>query len=678
MNIQRKWKEHSVWQALVGLVMVAVLPLLIFGGGVAWMIVDQKKLAIADNLKSTTSALRVAVDHELLGQMKQVEILATDASLDADNLAAFIMNAKRVIATNGKWFTVSLIDPRSHAIVATTATPVAGALASVASNAVDDVFKTRKSMIVGAFTSGVVTKKPFSLLMAPVFRNDQVRFVLSVAMDPNAINSLFAEQNLPSTWTGAIIDSRLVLAGRSRDPERYVGVPATPSLAKPISASQSGLFTAINQEGNTVYTVFDRSVVTGWSMVIGIPAKEVEEPIQLVLKQLILAATALLAFALGLAWLVGLEIVRRQQAESQLNKDIEEKSAQLETIFALSPDGFVSFNASHCVNYVSPAFSRLSGFSIKSVLGLNEFDFSEKLASACIPTRRFSGIASMMTKQVEDQGRDHHFKNTIVVAAPGNKVLRIALRKGTSDSVSQILHIRNVTHETEVENLKNEFLATAAHELRTPMASILGFSEVLLNSDFDEDERHEMTSIIHRQSVLIAKIINDLLDLARIEARRGDDFILETANIHDLVTKTIKDFKVPEHRDFPIVVAASESLNINVDCGKFQQALTNIISNAYKYSPEGGNVIINFRIKTEKDRQFVGVTVIDQGIGMTAAQLERVFERFYRADTSGKIPGTGLGMNIVQEIIEIHHGRVDVHSTMGKGTTVTVWLPRAI
>ena len=151
--------EHRVWQALVGLVLVAVLPLLIFGGGVAWMIVVQKKLAIADNLKSTTSALRVAVDHELLGQMTQVEILATDASLDNDNLTAFTNSAKRVIATNGTWFTASLIDPISHAIVATTATSAVGPLVSIASSAVDEVLKTRKSMIVGAVASGAVTRQ---------------------------------------------------------------------------------------------------------------------------------------------------------------------------------------------------------------------------------------------------------------------------------------------------------------------------------------------------------------------------------------------------------------------------------------------------------------------------------------------------------------------------------------
>ena len=670
-----KLKEQSVWQALVWLVLVAVLPLLIFGGGVAWMIVVQKKSAIADNLKSTTSALRVAVDHELLGQMQQVEILATDASLDSGNLPAFIASARRVIATNGTWFTASLIDPRSYAIVASTGASAAGALASIASDAVDEVAKTGKPKMVGAFATGPVTKKPFSLLMAPVFRNGRVQYVLSIAMDPNAINGLFAEQKLPPKWTGAIIDSRLVLAGRSRSPELYVGVPATPSLAKSISASQSGLFTAINQEGNTVYTVFDRSVLTGWSVVIGIPAKEVEEPIQNILWQLGAAAIGLVLFALVLAWRVGLEIVRRQKNALQLSRDNEEKSAQLENIFALSPDGFISFDANHCVNYVSPTFSRLTGLPMESVLRLNELEFSDRLASACIPGSRFCGIASMTSTRGGELVGDLQFENTTAVTALGKKVLRIALRKSSSDSVSQILHIRDVTHETEVEDLKSEFLATAAHELRTPMASILGFSEVLLHGNYEEAERIEMTAIIHRQSVLIAKIIDELLDLSRIDARRGKDFVLETADMHDLVTTAVNGFKTPEHRKALAVAANSEPLLVSVDRDKFQQALTNVISNAYKYSSDASLVSIDFCSKTESEKNYAGVAVSDQGIGMTEAQIARVFDRFYRADASGTISGPGLGMSIVKEIIEFHHGRVDVQSSIHKGTTVTVWLP---
>jgi signal transduction histidine kinase len=108
-----------------------------------------------------------------------------------------------------------------------------------------------------------------------------------------------------------------------------------------------------------------------------------------------------------------------------------------------------------------------------------------------------------------------------------------------------------------------------------------------------------------------------------------------------------------------------------------QQAITNLLSNAYKYSPAGGEVGIGFVTEADTDRRRVGIVVRDQGIGMTPAQLARVCERFYRADTSGKILGTGLGMSIVKEIVELHGGELELASTVGAGTTVTIWLPVA-
>jgi signal transduction histidine kinase len=108
-----------------------------------------------------------------------------------------------------------------------------------------------------------------------------------------------------------------------------------------------------------------------------------------------------------------------------------------------------------------------------------------------------------------------------------------------------------------------------------------------------------------------------------------------------------------------------------------QQALLNIISNAYKYSPKGGDVTIRCRQEDGNGAARVVVEVCDQGIGMTAAQQDRVCERFYRADTSGKIPGTGLGMSIVKEIVELHGGEVELVSEVGVGTTVKLWIPMA-
>ena len=171
--------------------------------------------------------------------------------------------------------------------------------------------------------------------------------------------------------------------------------------------------------------------------------------------------------------------------------------------------------------------------------------------------------------------------------------------------------------------------------------------------------------------------MNELLDLARIEARQGKDFIFEDVNLVDVVATVVIGFKIPDKRKSPESEVPDTALMVNVDPSKIQQALSNLISNAYKYSPNGGSVRIRFRKNTDSNKPMIGIEVQDEGIGMTSEQLARVFERFYRADPSGKIPGTGLGMSIVKEIVEFQHGHVDIISSIGQGTSVTIWLPES-
>jgi signal transduction histidine kinase len=170
-------------------------------------------------------------------------------------------------------------------------------------------------------------------------------------------------------------------------------------------------------------------------------------------------------------------------------------------------------------------------------------------------------------------------------------------------------------------------------------------------------------------------IINELLDLARIEARRGKDFVLETAELELLVADVLRDFKAPQERPAPSYVGSAQPHRVCVDRYKLHQALSNVLSNAYKYSPDGGNVEVRLRHGEGAAAQLVGIEVSDRGIGLTTDQLARVGERFYRADASGNIPGTGLGMSIVKEIVELLGGHVALASAVGMGTTVTLWLP---
>jgi PAS domain S-box-containing protein len=366
------------------------------------------------------------------------------------------------------------------------------------------------------------------------------------------------------------------------------------------------------------------------------------------------------------------DITGRRHAEEA----IQDRNEQLNTIFDLSPDGFVSFDAARCVKYLSPAFTRITGLDGAQLIGLDEDSFSEHLKKICLPEACFAGIAPLRAMQ---QGSRHDGKDRrqkIELAGTGKHVIELGLRTAHAESVSQILYLRDITHETEVDRLKSEFLTTAAHELRTPMASIFGFTELLLTQEFDETDRKEFLSTIYRQSELMIVIINELLDLARIEARSGKDFTLARIDVRHLIHETVVGFKTPQDRSSPQEPPANGPLWVRADRQKLTEAVSNVLSNAYKYSPDGGAVTIEL-IETSGDNETqprIGIRITDPGIGMTPEQLARVCERFYRADTSGKIPGTGLGMSIVKEIIEQHGGELQIASQVGAGSAVTLWL----
>ena len=373
---------------------------------------------------------------------------------------------------------------------------------------------------------------------------------------------------------------------------------------------------------------------------------------------------------------------------NQRTKEVEDRSVQINTIFALSPDGFVSFDPAGTVAFANPAFLRMTGFSLGQIQGLDEEGFSAALAGRCLPQARFPGIAALRAARMQAEAHEQAAsaqetglshdplrRQLMELAGPGGRVLEVGIRMSHGASVSQVLYFRDVTYEMEVDRMKSEFLSTAAHELRTPMASIYGYSEVLLAEEFDADTRRELLSTIYRQSELMASIINELLDLARIEARGGKDFVMEPIALQDLVSSVVADYKVPAGRDAPTLNFAASPLRVQADSKKIQQAVLNVLSNAYKYSPEGGQVTVNVQRGERHGMPMAVVEVQDQGIGMTPEQLVRVCERFFRADTSGKIPGTGLGMSIVKEIVELHGGQVSISSTFGQGTQVRLIIP---
>ena len=341
---------------------------------------------------------------------------------------------------------------------------------------------------------------------------------------------------------------------------------------------------------------------------------------------------------------------------------------RLDMVFTLSPDGFVSFDGEDRVAFVNPAFERMSGLSAGEMTGITREAFDARMVALSEPDHAYRRPAVLG----EGPGQPLSF----TLRGEPLRIAQVTARQCGTDNATEVLYFHDITRETELDRMKSEFLSTAAHELRTPMASIMGFSELLLMREYASDKRRDMLERINRQSKRLTGLLNELLDLARIESRRGKDFVLQAHHVSALVTEAVDGLLMTgDDRSVEISLPA-ETLTVIVDQAKIQQALTNALSNAYKYSPNGGAIRLNVLLDRHEQSE-VGIRISDEGIGMTTEQLRHAFERFFRADASGNIPGTGLGLAIIKEIVQLHGGRVDLHSEFGKGTQITLWLPLA-
>jgi signal transduction histidine kinase len=343
----------------------------------------------------------------------------------------------------------------------------------------------------------------------------------------------------------------------------------------------------------------------------------------------------------------------REEAEGRLT----ERNEELSTILSLSPDGLVSFDAAGWVSETNPAFLALTGWTRDGLIGLSRPAFWSRLAE--LGDAGHAGEAQPGSAFV------------LRLLRPRPAVLEcrvVGARTG-----AQVAYFRDVTLADEIDRTKSRFVATAAHELRTPIAVITGYAEYLQSSDPPPSQRGEILATMRRHGDQIAGIVSELLDLARIEARAGRDFTMVRQALAPAVRRCIDSFRVGEYARVPSLDGDIGEAEAFVDVDKFCQALTNVIANACKYSPPGEPIAV--RLVAGRDE--VGVRVQDHGEGMDEQTQRRIFDPFYRADTTSGVAGTGLGMSIVKEIMDIHGGRIQIESAPGRGTAVTLWLPLA-
>jgi signal transduction histidine kinase len=226
----------------------------------------------------------------------------------------------------------------------------------------------------------------------------------------------------------------------------------------------------------------------------------------------------------------------------------------------------------------------------------------------------------------------------------------------------------------EIDQVRNNFMSMAAHELRTPMTTVMGFSELLTTKNIPEARRIEWASMINTESRRLNNLIEELLNVSRVTAGKMK-IDLQPQSVSEIAVAAMGSVGYSPTHAISVEIPADLPL-VLADRDKLLQVLVNLLSNAIKYSPEGGEVRLTGR--TSEDG-FVLIDVIDHGMGISPADQEKLFTSFYRIERpeTENIQGTGLGLSIVRSLIELMGGRVHLTSQLGLGSTFCVALPRA-
>lgn len=244
---------------------------------------------------------------------------------------------------------------------------------------------------------------------------------------------------------------------------------------------------------------------------------------------------------------------------------------------------------------------------------------------------------------------------------------------GEDDFEGAVVVIRDTSESHRLDKMRTDFVANISHELRTPLVTLQGYSEAIIDGMTESDEAtKEFASIIYDESLRLARLVNDLLDLARIESGK-ETMQFSSFDIGDFLPRVMRKFnQMASEKGIRLQTDVPHRL-IEADGDRLEQVFTNLIGNAIAHTDSG-----EIRIEATEEADGLRIQLTDTGHGIPKEDLPFVFERFYKADkarTSGSKAGTGIGLAIVKNVVDAHHGKVSVSSTLGVGTTFEIYLP---
>ena len=586
----------------------------------------------------------------------------------------------------------------------------------------------KKSFAIGEFIVSRVGEVTPALPFAYPVLDDagQPVYILTAAINLDIYQQLYDSLRFPENSFVAATDHKglRLLYHPPRKTTNPIGKPIKPSSWQTVQVEQSsGLFTDTGSDGIRRIFAFhkmflDNDPVPYIYLWAGIPEDSILEPANAALIRNVLLMFLATALALVIAFVLGrktmiqpinnLMDMTREFADGNLafrnqRPELPDEFGKLTGAFHQMADALqtsqaslrkeMSFSKSLIdaaqaiilvldkegrIEQFNPYMEEVSGYRLEEVKGrdwittfLPQGDHAEtrsRIRQAANDVQIGSGINPILTKT--GQERQIEWDNQAIKDLDGNIVCLLAVGHDITETLKAEEALR------KLDQAKSDFITTVAHELRTPLTSIYGFLELMEDPTIlsTDEQRESYLAVIRTNTEVLIRLVDDLMDIGCIQIDHSLGIELTDTDPAKVIKEAVASAKAKSpQRDITISHTNPLPATLPIDAARISQILNNLLSNAIKYSAKESPI----ELRTTTDQETVSIAVQDQGIGMKPDQVAHIFDKFYRAEGLNlRITGLGLGMTIVKQIVEDHGGEVEVASCPGKGTTVTVRLPR--
>ena len=358
---------------------------------------------------------------------------------------------------------------------------------------------------------------------------------------------------------------------------------------------------------------------------------------------------------------IGFQLEKIVTDLEQLHKQIAKRESGMQTIFSAMHDALLVIDSNRQVVLTNQTFRKL-------------FDAPEiSLGTPLLEIVRVPALDRLLSDAFDGNGP---VRCELALDDSQIELHAVATKNETGQITGALVLFHDITELKKMDQVRRDFVANVSHELRTPLSILRGYIETLLDSPkTPREELSRILRVMDRHSKRLELLVEDLLTLAHLESG-NPNLQIGTADLSRFLPEMVRDWeKKLTSKQLNMIVDVPPDLSpIHVDRTRLQEALYNLLDNAVKYSRDHGEIRLSAR---QRDGE-IELAVSDDGIGIGKEDLPRIFERFYRADKArgpDKVRGTGLGLAIVKHIAQLHGGRVEADSELGKGTTIRVLIP---